>query len=164
MGPATVELLRAGKPMQVRITPVQGCAYRFELYPGPKLEASSDGRKVLISSAMARFAERDDDLALILGHEMAHNVLEHAAHPTGSSRSRERSADYWGAYFIARAGYRVSGDLLRRFGEDDWMQNLGFLSHPAANARSRALDAAAAEIQAKRAAGRPLTPDGGANR
>lgn len=166
IGPATVEFLRAGKPMRASIAPVPGCAYRFELYPSPKLEASSDGRRVLISSAFTRFADRDDDLAVLLGHEMGHNILDHVAHPTGSARSRERAADYWGAYLAARAGYDVLGavTLWRRVGEDSWIQNFAVFGHPSPTARSRAMEAVAAEIRAKRAAGQPLVPDSGANR
>jgi len=165
-GPATVDFLREGKPMQARIAPAPGCAYRFELYPAPALEASSDGRKVLISSAFARLAERDDDLAVLLGHEMGHNILGHVAHPTGSARSRERAADYWGAYLAARAGYDVTGAAAfwRRVGQDSWIQNFAFFGHPSPTARSRAMEAIAAEIQARRAAGKPLTPDSGPNR
>lgn len=159
-GPATISFLRAGKAMTAKVDPVQGCAYRFELYPSPKREASSDGSTVMVSSALTRYADRDEDLAVILGHEMAHNVLHHVQHPTGTSHSRERAADYVGAYLAARAGYDISGapDFWRRFGEDNWGADLGFLTHPSPTSRSRALAAVAAEIAAKKAAGQPLAP------
>jgi Zn-dependent protease with chaperone function len=159
-GPAVLLLSRGGKEFQVRLTAVAGCAYRFQLHPSSTREASSDGRTISVSTALTRYAVRDEDLAVILGHEMAHNVLGHVQHPTGSARGRERQADYVGLYLAARAGYDISGasGFWKAFGADDWRARWGFLTHPSPSARSRALAAATAEIQAKQAAGQPLLP------
>jgi hypothetical protein len=159
-GPAALHLQRAGTPIEVRLTSTPGCAYRFQLYPSAAREASSDGRTIWISTALTRYAQRDEDLAVILGHEMAHDVLDHVRHPVGSTRDRERAADYVGLYLAARAGYDISGapGFWRRFGADDWRARWGFLTHPSPTARARALAGAAAEIEAKRAAGQPLLP------
>ena len=159
-GPVKLRLSRGGREYAVQLTGAPACAYRFQLYPSATREASSDGRTVVISSAVVRYAARDEDLALILGHVLAHNVLGHQTHPTGSSRSRERAADYLGIYLAARAGYDISGasNFWRRFGADDWRAKAGILTHPSPGARARALATATAEIEAKRAAGQPLLP------
>lgn len=159
-GPAVLELSRNGRAFKALLTAVPGCAYRFQLYPSSARGASSDGQTISVSTALTRYARRDEDLAVILGHEMAHNVLGHVQHPTGSSRERERQADYVGLYLAARAGYDISGasSFWKAFGADDWRARWGFLTHPSPSARSRALAAVAAEIAAKKAAGQPLLP------
>lgn len=159
-GRARMSFQRQGREYQVYLTGVPACAYRFQLYPSATREASSNGRASLISTALTRYAARNEDMAVILGHEMAHNILGHPQHPKGSSRSRERQADYLGLYLAARAGYDVSGaaDFWKRFGADDWRARVGLFTHPSPTARSRAMAAAAAEITAKRAAGQPLLP------
>lgn len=165
-GPAALRFARQGQEFSVEIRAIPGCAYRFQLYPSAQREASSNGRDSLVSTALVRYAARDEDLAVILGHEMAHNILGHPQHPVGSSRSRERAADYLGLYLAARAGYDVSGAsaFWRAFGADDWRARWGFLTHPSPTARSRAVAATAAEIERKRQAGLPLEPGTGPGR
>lgn len=159
-GPAALVIQRGGAQLPLTLEAVQGCAYRVQLVPSSSMTASADGRVVSLSTALVRYAARDEDLAVIMGHELAHNVLQHRAHPTGSARSREREADYVGLYLAARAGYDISGagDFWRRFGADDWRARLGVFTHPSPTARSRALVAAAVEIEAKRASGEALLP------
>ncbi|HEX5776143.1 MAG TPA: M48 family metallopeptidase [Caulobacteraceae bacterium] len=159
-GPAVLAAQRGGEARQLTVQPVIGCDYEVQLIPSPQLEASADGKVVSLTTGLARYAERDEDLALVIGHEMAHNVLRHRANPTGSSRSREREADRVGLYLTARAGYDIShaADFWRRFGDDNWRARLGVLTHPGPTARSRALAPVIAEIEARRAAGQPLTP------
>jgi len=160
-GPATLSVARGGERREVRLSAVAGCAYQVQLLPSSERRGSSDGVRVSVTTALARYAERDEDLAVIIGHEMAHNLLRHQAERTGSSRSRERAADYVGLYLAARAGYDISGasEFWRRFGADDWRARFGILTHPSPTARSRALAAAAAEIARKQATGEPLVPD-----
>src|SRR5262249_4813644 len=37
-----------------------------------------DGQNVFVTSAMLRFTVNDDELAVVLGHEIAHNAMGHA--------------------------------------------------------------------------------------
>ncbi len=115
---------------------------------------------VSVSTALARYAASDEDLALVIGHEMAHNVLRHSEKRAGRPRSRERAADHAGLYLTARAGYDIGGAdaFWRRFGDDNWRARLGVLTHPSPTARSKAIAETAAEIARKRAAGEPLVP------
>lgn len=160
-GPATLTVARGSEEHRLVVQPVEGCAYQAQLIPSSGLDASADGRVVSLTTALARYAARDDDLALVIGHEMAHNVLQHRANRSGGSRSRERAADRMGLYLAARAGYDISGasDFWRRFGDDSWRARLGVLTHPSPTARSQAVAVTAAEIARKRAAGDPLLPD-----
>jgi hypothetical protein len=159
-GPAVLSVPRGGETLSLTLQPARGCAYQVQLVPSPSMTASADGRVVSLTTALARYAARDEDLAVVIGHEMAHNLLQHRLNAAGSSRSRERAADRVGLYLTARAGYDITGasDFWRQFGDDSWRARLGVLTHPSPTARSQAVAATAAEIAARRAAGEPLVP------
>ena len=113
-------------------------------------------------------------LALVLGHEFAHDALHHrqrldrlglARRSLGdlgstppSLRLAEREADYVGLYLTARAGYDISQapEFWRQFpavdGDFGW-------SHPDTAERGASLAAARDEILRKRGAGQPLVPN-----
>lgn len=74
--PLTLVVRRADGDHRVTLAPAPGCATLFELRPGPTLEASADGRQVQLSGA---FLDRFDDgqVAVVVAHELAHNILRH---------------------------------------------------------------------------------------
>lgn len=76
-GPIILTLLRDGQVFDATITGTPACRSRFELRPSGDYGASADGDIVGITSAMLGFMIDDDELAAILAHEMAHNLLEH---------------------------------------------------------------------------------------
>lgn len=53
------------------------CSYSVIFRQDDQLNAKADGRRVYIHSGMIRFCETDDELAIVVGHELAHNMLEH---------------------------------------------------------------------------------------
>ena len=75
--PVRLSVLRDGAAVDVTLTGVRSCRSRFELRPTSDYGASADGDIVSITSAMLGFMADDDELAAILAHEMAHNLLEH---------------------------------------------------------------------------------------
>ncbi len=180
-GPVRLTLRRAGQDRVVTVAPVPGCAYDFQLDPDKDLSASANGKTVFITTAMVLYAASDDDLAILLGHEMAHNVMQHQSRiatgglagkvlgnigtTPGSLLTTEREADYVGLYLTARAGYDFgrAQQFWRRYGADDANARDGGWSHPGSLERSTVLGAAAREIEGKKARGEPLvpTPSGG---
>ena len=55
---------------------------------------------------MLRFVKSDDELALVISHEIAHIILGHSASSFGrGSASLEQEADHVGFYLMTRAGY-----------------------------------------------------------
>jgi len=126
----------------------------------------------------------DDELAWLLAHEIAHNVLSHSqsirlramlnaflgattgASPEGSvpfqRRSLESQADYVGAFIMARAGYDVQA--IKQF----WhrMESLRSrentpemdVSHPTTAERLASFEITLKEIQEKRHRGESLQP------
>lgn len=75
--PVKLMVLRDGASIDLSLTGVPACRSRFELRPSGDYGASADGDIVGITSAMLGFMADDDELAAILAHEMAHNLLEH---------------------------------------------------------------------------------------
>lgn len=73
----TIELLRNGEKKTVQIAPIQVCRYRISISGGQALNAYAYGQSISITQGMLRFAEEDNQLALILAHEIAHNLSRH---------------------------------------------------------------------------------------
>lgn len=55
----------------------RSCYYYFDIKYDDDLNAHADGQKVIVNSGMLRFLNNDDELATILGHELAHNLMGH---------------------------------------------------------------------------------------
>ena len=53
------------------------CDYPVQLVQKDTVNAWADGSKIYISTGMLRFTENDEELALIIGHELAHNTRGH---------------------------------------------------------------------------------------
>ena len=53
------------------------CYYRFSIKEDEVLNAYADGKNVVVNTGMMNFLENDDELATILGHELAHNMMGH---------------------------------------------------------------------------------------
>jgi len=167
---------RDGRTREVVLQGDLACDYRVHLDVSDELNARADGRAIHISSALAQFAVTDDELALILAHELAHNVLEHREHFDRAAPARrvfgnlavspsslaaaERDADRWGLYLMARAGFdeRVAAPFWRRFGAANWRVRWAQWGHPSAETRARQLEGVTAEIAMVRASGRQIDP------
>lgn len=175
-GARTLTVRRAGETRQLAVEPELICGYEVQLDPSNELNARADRRRVYLAAALVGFAGSDDELAIIMGHELAHAVLQHhpwtdaeaygrERHPrppvsTRVVRDHETDADRVGLYLMARAGYdpAVAPAFWRRFGASNWRVRWPQLTHASAGARARALEGVAAEIAARRAAGEPLIP------
>lgn len=59
--------------------PVIGCAIPIQLEINPEPGAFTDFRRIVIHSGMLRLTPSDADLAIIIGHELAHVTLGHYA-------------------------------------------------------------------------------------
>jgi len=175
-GPVTLGLLRDGRPVSVTVTGTPACWSFVEIGRGTGHQASAEGKVVTIDQGLLTEIQSEGDLAFVLGHELAHNFLKtrEQLDAKGTSfglfsafgengarlRDSEREADYWGVYMSSWAGYDpLSGaNFWRRHSRMD-VNGLIAMSHPSNATRIHDLEAAAAEVSAKRAAGQPLNPD-----
>jgi predicted Zn-dependent protease len=67
------------------LRPEVGCDYGVGVELSPELNAFADGERVLITRGMVDFLDQDDDLALVLGHELAHNTYGHIEKKMGNA-------------------------------------------------------------------------------
>jgi predicted Zn-dependent protease len=153
------------------------CAERVILSPTPDLNAWADGRNILVSARMVRFASTDDELAFVVAHEMAHNLLRHAAGLQASAslfgsidetvvdqaRQFEIDADRQAITLLQHAGFDVT--VPERFLDRSLRGRRGAShSHPKKSARIQALREAvrtaavrAARVESEQFAGEAAT-------
>src|SRR5262249_54146069 len=75
--PITFVVTRDSQPLSITVTPDKACHYRVRLDPQQIINAFADGRQILVARGMMSFARDDNELALVLAHEMAHNLMKH---------------------------------------------------------------------------------------
>ncbi len=175
-GRLDLEILRDGRPMTLSILPTPGCRTRFQLQPGGRLNASADGVYVQVSGALADFAATDDELALIVAHELAHNLLGHKARLDAQGVSRgllaglgkgarrvratEEEADRWALYLMARAGFDIAAApaFWERLGRKADPGIFSDGTHDGWRDRVAKAQVEIARIRALQAAGAPILP------
>jgi len=187
--PLTVE--RDGQQRSLNVPVTRACGYSIELGNADNVNAYADGQRILVTRGMMGVTENDTELAYVLAHTMAHNMLGHAASqrnagtigsiidnlnsivpdtsmligsggikamPAGLDAGAERLA----VYLLARADYRLDGlaAFWKRFAAayPATVLNGHTANHPALAQRLGAIDKAVAEVKAKKADKKPLTP------
>lgn len=75
--------------------------------PSNAVNAYTDGENIGITEKLLSMIKNDDQLALILAHELSHIIL-HDPETTGISQSlKEAHADKLGAFIIMKAGFDI---------------------------------------------------------
>ena len=161
-GPAELRVLRDGRELTLRLGSVPGCFGRVRLARSSQVNAYATDDSVILTTAMLDFLASEDELAVVLGHELAHTILgHHAAHgeeglleglgiKPSAKWKREEAADRLGLRLVAAAGYDLDAAIpfwRRYLSKYDWFPQI-FRSHPSLGARERI---AAEEIAAIRA-------------
>lgn len=73
----TLTLEREGESFEAEIVPALQCFYPISLDRIEDVNAFADGEMIFVNMGMIRFADKDEELATIIGHELAHNVMGH---------------------------------------------------------------------------------------
>lgn len=173
-GAAALTLLRDGASITVSVAADHGCASRFQVLPSARLDARADGRYVQLTSAMIEFARDDQELAALVAHELAHNILGHRARLNAAGvergllarfgrsgrlfRQTELEADRLAVHLLARAGFdpAVAVRLWTRQSRTDSRLFAG--THPDWPARIASLEGEIAALAAGRPAPLPRGP------
>ena len=165
------------------IAPEKVCGFAALLVRSTVANAAADGRSIAITTGLFELMRSDDELALVLAHELAHNILGHLSSPAKRSvaddgaaveamasppalqadapysPAMEIEADRAGLFFMARAGFDISA------AEAMWTRlnrttNASALSrtHPAGPERLSSLKHTVTEIRTKQKSGAPLDP------
>jgi predicted Zn-dependent protease len=150
---AVLSIERGGQRLDVSVTPQNVCRSRVELAPGNALNANANGLVAQISGRLVNWVESDDELALVIAHEMAHNLMGHPkklseksslsglATSVGLSgrtqRQMELEADRMGIIMAASAGYnyKVAPDFWAKLNSNAPLASFLATSHPTTRAR-----------------------------
>jgi hypothetical protein len=164
-GPARLRVLRAGREHEATLTAVAGCPVRVRLARSSQFNAFANGAYVIPTTRLLDFVQNDDELAIILGHELSHNILGHKRRledqgvsggilrglGKGASqiRATEEEADRLGLKLAWAAGYDITAAIpfWRRFYAAQGIQLRLFRTHPGLRARQRFVEETVAELK-----------------
>lgn len=83
---ATLSVKRGDETLFLNIQQEKICGYPVVLRESDAVNAFADGKRIMITKGMMRFAQDDQDLALVIAHELGHNVMGHLD---------KRQTNYW---------------------------------------------------------------------
>lgn len=167
-GPVRLRMLRDGKTADATLDSVKGCAARGRLARSAQANAFADGRYAIMTTKMLDFLRNDDELAVAMAHEMAHNILRHPARleqqnvPGGILRNigknaarvlaTEEEADRLGITLAWAAGYDISAAIpfwRRLYATYDPIPVPKFLrTHPSLSGREKMIGEVLAQLGA----------------
>lgn len=75
--PLRLSVRRGKETLPLTVQPVKGCRFDAMVVPAQDINAYADGERVFVARGMMGFARDDRELALVVSHEMAHNVMAH---------------------------------------------------------------------------------------
>ena len=139
--------LSEGRPIAFQIDTATGrrdfildpppiCASDFWVDVRPKRDAGADGARVRVTSGLIEYVSDDEELAAVVAHEMAHNLLDHRplieATKSGKTKvikATEAEADRLSVWLMANAGYDPEAAITfwERYGK---ATGLGIFSAP----------------------------------
>lgn len=69
---------RGGRAVSTTLQPVEGCDYPVVLDSNSNdINAYADGKRIVVSKGIMRFADNDNELALVVAHELGHSAMRH---------------------------------------------------------------------------------------
>lgn len=160
-GPAILVVQRNGGRVALQMQSDNGCGGRFALMHQSAIDAWSDGRYVAVTERLAEAIPADNQLAFIVAHEMAHNILGHANQSArqsrffvqlglgaGNAKAEEIAADRLAVELMARGGFDPQGAAmaLRRVSS---LRPMGLaITHPSYSRRISMVTEVAAQLNA----------------
>jgi len=96
---------KAGQEFLARIRPDTACDIPAKVVFSNDINGHTDGREVLITSALMRSVPDDTNLALVIAHEMSHVIAGHFNQ--AQSQALELEADRMALVLMARGGYDI---------------------------------------------------------
>lgn len=173
-GHARLTVRRGAGEQDIEIAGALGCASRFQTVPSPVPRSFADGRYVQLTYPFAALAGDDSELAGLIAHELAHNILRHRARLNDAgidrgllqnfgrngrlTRQTELEADRFAVYLLARAGFDPNA-LIRAWSRLRPHSSQMFAgTHPRWRDRIAAVEAEIAAVDRLRAEGRDIRP------
>jgi len=81
----TLTIERRGEARELALGRAAACDYPVLIVNRYDVNAWADGERIYVTAGMLRFTENDEELALIIGHELAHNTRGHVASKKGNT-------------------------------------------------------------------------------
>ena len=165
---AVLSIARGGQRLEVSVTPQNVCRSRVELAPGNAINANANGLVAQISGRLVNWVESDDELALVIAHEMAHNLLDHPKRFNEKSalsglatslglagkaqRQMELEADRVGIVMAAGAGYnyKIAPYFWARLNSNSPLASFLATTHPTTPTRRENAQRVVDELNTKR--------------
>lgn len=82
--PFSIVVERDGNILELNINQILCCKYNILLVPEDRINAFSDGKNIIFTNGLVRFCENNDELAFVVAHEIAHNVMGHISKKKGN--------------------------------------------------------------------------------
>jgi hypothetical protein len=165
---AVLSIERGDQRLEVNVTPQNVCRSRVELAPGNAINANANGLVAQISGRLVNWVQSEDELALVIAHEMAHNLLDHPKRLNEKSalsglatslglsgtarRQMELDADRMGIIMAATAGYnyKIAPDFWARLNSNAPLAAFLATTHPTTRARRENAQRVVDALNAKR--------------
>jgi Zn-dependent protease with chaperone function len=143
--------LRLSDGAERLIQPELVCSSPVLLVRSEDMNAATDGKAVAMTTGLYGLLRSDDEIAVVLGHELAHILLGHTRSGSAADPSRETDADRAGLELAARAGYDIAAApaLWSRLNNTRIAPGLA-TTHPTGPAREAAIRKAVQEIRGAR--------------
>jgi len=75
--PVSLAVERAGVAQQLSVTPELVCDFSVTVMASDEVNAYTNGRTLRVMSGLLGMVVSDDELALVLAHEVGHNIMNH---------------------------------------------------------------------------------------
>jgi beta-barrel assembly-enhancing protease len=75
--PVQIVVNRDSVEKTISITPVKACDFSVVLAPDDVKNAYADGKNIVVYKGMMDFFKTDEEIALVVSHELAHNTMKH---------------------------------------------------------------------------------------
>ncbi|PVE41697.1 hypothetical protein H663_015950 [Limnohabitans planktonicus II-D5] len=184
-----VTVLRGQQEVVLSPKPVWQCDINIHVMYKDEPNAMTLVKDISVTTGLMRMLDSDDDLALIMGHELGHAILRHTEEKINrnklnamlgllgvlSGRSvpmpvvdpypkdKEKDADYLGLYLSAAAGFDVShaANVHRNWAAQNpsGIESSMWSTHPSFPERAVLLDAESKSLVEKQRKGERLLPD-----
>ena len=73
-----ITVIRQNQPITVNVPLTLACAFAIDVGNTQNVNAYADGRRILLTRGLLDWLSTDEDVAVIIAREIAHNVLQHA--------------------------------------------------------------------------------------
>lgn len=175
-GVLVLGIRRGERRLDLRVSVRRGCPSRFQTRASDALDSRANGTDVEVTTGLIDFAGDEAQIAAVVAHELAHNILRHRARldakgvrrgllgAVGRSarmiRQTEEEADRLAVYLLDRAGYppRAIMTFWQRYGRSHRTGILSAQTHRTPRERIETTEAEIARIAAEKAAGRSPRP------